>query len=163
MIRPLRRRHRVMVTVLAVTLPILFVAGLLARQPQARVETIPEAVASSSETHPRLLAEEPNLWGELAIITRLHADAAPASGLAVELHPEAYLKAPDVLVYWHVGTMPAENIIPDGAYLLGALAGTQAWRFALPDTALHADGHLILYSLGHQQTIATARLSSKQP
>ena len=152
-----------MVTVLAVTLPILFVAGLLARQPQARVETIPEAVASISETYPRLLAEEPNLWGELAIITRLHANGAPASRLAVELHPEAYLKTPDVLVYWHTDTPAAEGVVPDGAYLLGTLAGTRARRFALPDTALHTDGHLILYSLAHQQTIATAMLSSKQP
>ena len=163
MIRPLRTRHRVMVTVLAVTLPILFVAGLLARKPPAEMEALPEAIPFFSETYPRLLDEAPNLWGELAILTRLHADATPASHLAVELHPEAYLKAPDVLVYWHVGALSAEDIIPDGAYLLGGLAGTRAQHFALPDTALHTDGHLILYSLGHQQMIATASLSSKQP
>ena len=163
MIRPLRTRHRVMVTVLAVTLPILFVAGLLARKPPAEMEALPKAIQPFSEAYPTLLAEAPNLWGELAIITRLHADATPASHLAVELHPEVYLKAPDVLVYWHLGALPAEDTIPDEAYLLGALAGTRTRHFALPDTALHTDGHLILYSLGHQQTIATARLSSRQP
>ena len=163
MIRPLRTRHRVMVTVLAVTLPILFVAGLLARKPPAEMETIPEALRPFSETSPTLLAETPDLWGELAIVTRLHADADSASRLAVELHPETYLKAPDVLVYWHTDAPPADGVIPDGAYLLGSLSGAQARRFALPDTALTTDGHLILFSLAHQQTVATARLSSKQP
>ena len=105
----------------------------------------------------------PDLWGELAILTRLHADATPATRLAVELHPEAALKAPDVLVYWHMGLPPTEGTVPENAHLLGALAGTQARHFALPDTTLHTDGHLILYSLGHQQTIAMALLSSKQP
>ena len=163
MIRPLRTRHRVMVTVLAVALPVLFVAGLLARKPLVGMDATPEALQPFSETYPMLLTETPDLWGEFAIQTRLHADTAPASRLAVELHPEAYLKAPDVLVYWNVDTPLAEGAIPDGAYLLGTLAGTQARHFALPDTALHTDGHLILYSLAHQQTIATARLPSKQP
>ena len=162
MIRPLRTRHRVMVTVLAVTLPVLFVAGLLVRKPPAEMEAIPEALQPSSATYSTLLSETPDLWGELAIVTRLHADGDPASRLAVELHPEAYIKTPDVLVYWHTEAT-AEDVVPDGAYLLGALAGAQARRFALPDTALATDGHLILYSLAHQQTIATARLSSKQP
>ncbi len=163
MIRPLRTRHRVMVTVLAVTLPVLFVAGLLARKPPVEMEALPEALQPFSETYPTLLAETPDLWGELAIITRLHANGAPASRLAVELHPEADLKTPDVLVYWHTDTPPAEGVVPDGAYLLGTLAGTRTRRFSLPDTALHTDGHLILYSLAHQQTIATVMLSSKQP
>lgn len=163
MIRPLRTRHRVMVTALAVALPLLFVAGLLARTPPAEMEVLPEVLRPFSEAYPALLGEEPDLWGDVAIVTRLHADAVPASRLAVELRPEADLKTPDVLVYWHAGTVAAAGAIPDDAYLLGALAGVHARRFALPDTALRVDGRLILYSLGHQQTIATARLSTKQP
>ena len=163
MIRPLRTRHRIMVTALAATLPILFVASLLMRELPPAMETLPEALQPSSTAYPTLLAEMPDLWGEPAILTRLHADATPAARLAVELHPEAPLKAPDVLVYWQMGTLPAESAVPEDAYLLGTLAGTQARYFALPDTALHTDGHLILYSLGHQQTIAMAPLSSTQP
>lgn len=162
MIRPLRRRHRVTVSVLAVVLPVLFVAGLLTRRPPAVMETLPGALRPDSGTSSILLAEEPGLWGDAAITTRLYADGTPAARLAVALRPDAYLKAPDILVYWHP-TRPTDDAVPDGAYLLGTLAGTHAQRFILPDTALRADGHLMLYSLGHRQVIATAGLASKQP
>ena len=162
MIRPLRTRHRVMVSILAVALPLLFAAGLLVRRPPAVMETLPEALRPVAETHPVLLAEESALWGGLAITTRLYADGTPASRLAVALRPDGALKAPDVLVYWHT-TMFSGDAVPDGAYVLGTLGGTHTQHFALPDTALHADGHLMLYSLGHQRTIATAQLASKQP
>ena len=72
-----------------------------------------------------------------------------------------YLKVPDLLVYWHMGDAPSDQL-PDNGFLLGSLAGTDVHQYVLPDTALHVDGQLILYSLAHQEVVGTAGLSSKQ-
>ncbi len=47
MIQPLRRQHRFMITVLAVILVVLFVAGLLVRRTIPANPYLPEAVLTS--------------------------------------------------------------------------------------------------------------------
>ncbi|MGH7595223.1 MAG: hypothetical protein ACREOI_02675 [bacterium] len=163
MIQPLRRRHRWMMAAITVILPVVFVAGLAVRKPIPATENIPAASTSpSSMAFTHLLFEKTDLWPELKITTRVYADQQPAERLAVELHPQDYLKIPDLLVYWHPQPSIQTDKLPDGAYLLGALAGTQKLRCILPEPAMTQDGSLILYSLAHQKIIAATMLPTSK-
>lgn len=163
MIHPLRRRHRWITMALAVGLPIAFIAGLAVRKPIPTTENAPSALMAPPDiVFSQLLFDKSDLWANLKITTRLYADQQPARQLAVELHPQDDLKAPDLLVYWHPEPAVQTEQLPDEAYLLGALAGTQMGRFILPAPALTQEGSLILYSLAHQKIIATTTLPARQ-
>ncbi len=163
MIQPLRRRRRWMMAAITIVLPVVFIAGLAVRKPIPATEdtpsalTVPQAISFS-----HLLFEKTDLWPDLKIITRVYADQQPAERLAVELHPQDYLKIPDLLVYWHPQPAIQTDKLPDDAYLLGALAGTKTLRFILPEPAMTQDGSLILYSLAHQKIIATTMLPTSK-
>jgi len=163
MIQPLRRRHRRMMAAITIVLPVIFVAGLAVRKPIPATENVPSALMTPSAisfTH--LLFEKSDLWTDLNIITRVYGDQQPAERLAVELHPRDYLKIPDMLVYWHRHPSIQTDKLPDDAYLLGALAGTQKLRFILPEPAMTQDGSLILYSLVHQKIITATMLPTSK-
>ncbi|MEM1096610.1 MAG: hypothetical protein AAGJ10_18570 [Bacteroidota bacterium] len=157
MIRPLRTRHRVMVSTLAVVLPVLFVASLLVRQHPAVMDTLPVPV--SAEAPSLLRSETTATFGALSVSLRVYEDARPATRLAVALRPDASPSAPDVLAYWSE-TPPSAATLPDAAILLGTLAGPQSRTFMLPEAALRTEGYLILYSLGHQALLGSSPLSS---
>jgi hypothetical protein len=67
-----------------------------------------------------------------------------------------------MLVYWHLQPAIQTDRLPDDAYLLGALAGTQKRRFILPEPAMTQDGSLILYSLAHHKIIAATLLPTSK-
>ncbi len=162
MIRPLRIRHRAMMAVLAVVIPLVFVAGLMAREPIPVMEQLPEAVVSLAQ--PSLahqILEADDLWTVAPITTRVFGDATPATHLAVELTPQASLKLPDVLVYW-APQQPA-GMLPGDSFLVSSLDGTETVRGALPEAALRTDGFLILFSLARQEVIDVAPLTTRQP
>ena len=163
MIRPLRTRHRLWVTALAVALPLLFAAGLLARKPPAVMERLPAELQPQTDAFPVVLEEYADLWSTVDIHTRLLGDRQPPTRLAIALSSTAMANAPDALVYWTIDPAPTGETPLDGAYLIGSLFGNSSPYLALPDTALHVDGHLILYSLAHQETLATASLPTQQP
>lgn len=160
MIRPLRRRHRRMMAALAVTLPLAFIAGIAARKSIPAMAEIPPAIRPAAPEFSHRIFEQSDLWGQLDIITRVYADSLPPTRLAVELHPQRYLKHPDVLVYWSAGAAGAAKAPPQEAFLIGVLSGREKGRFLLPAPALETDGSVILYSLAQQQRIATAALPS---
>ena len=139
MINPLRRRHHRMTAAIAIVLPIAFVAGLAVRKPIPATGNVPSA-APPAISFSHLLFEKTDLWADLKITTLVYADQQPAERLAVELHPQDYLKIPDLLVYWHPQPSIQTDKLPDDAYLLGALAGTQKLRFILPAPAMTQDG-----------------------
>lgn len=78
----------------------------------------------------------------------------------LELRPRADLQQPDLLLYW----LPRESLegapagVPEGALLLGALAGARVRRFVLPERALVEQGALLLYTLAHQRRLAMGAL-----
>lgn len=163
MIQPLRRRHCWMMAAITIVLPIVFVAGLAVRKPIPATENVPAALmtpAAISFSH--LLFERSDLWTDLKITTRVYADQQPAEHLAVELHPQDYLKIPDMLAYWRPQPSIQTDQLPDNVYLLGALAGAQKLRFILPEPAMTQDGSLILYSLAHQKIIAATMLPTSK-
>ena len=63
----------------------------------------------------------------------------------------ALLQAPDLLLYWS----PTEGL--DDAELVGPLPSFPLSQ-RLPEQARTSDGHLLLYSLAHDEIVATATL-----
>lgn len=90
----------------------------------------------------------------------------------IEITPLRPLDRPELLVYWSPGEITGGQI-PDDAHLIGRLTSSRPHRFALPETnagrtadsigraneeTSAARGQLVVYSLGHQEIVATARL-----
>ncbi len=158
MIRPLRQRHRFLLAILSILLPLAFALALFARKAPSRVQETSAVLRGDTPALPRVLFEKEDLWPDSKIAARVCADALPPAQLALELQPREDFKAPDVLVYWSPRNSGADEELLREAYLLGALAGKQKRRWLLPEAALQAEGALILYSLGHQQVLATTAL-----
>lgn len=157
MIRPLRQRHRIIISVIAVLLPIVFMAGIAARKTIPDME-IPAAIAQPQPDFPRLVFEKDGFWPALEVTVRVFADSIPPANLAVELQPQNYIKMPDILIYWSASQPASSEQLPETAYLVGTLSGLGKRRFLLPSSAIESDGTLILYSLARQEMIAAENL-----
>jgi len=153
MIAAARRRHRIAIGALAAVVPPLFAIALLARPAPTAPLVAPDAPPATA-----LLWERDDRWPRLPILTRvwgLRPDGPPA---VVELAPARDPMRPDVLVYWAPDGTPER--LPEGAFLLGRLAGASARRLALPaEVAAAAAGRLWLYSLGHHELLDSASLA----
>ena len=155
MIRELRRRHHRIWLALAVVLPLGYAAALAGRVP---VPLDPAEALGPPDLPGSAVLELSGGWEGLPVRGRVFA--RPDAGPWLELQPLEDLRQPDLLVYW--SALPGGDGLPEGAYLLGALAGTQRRRFALPEAAA-GGGHLLLYSLGHQRRVASAPLPRFDP
>lgn len=158
MIAPLRRRHRWVIPVLAVVVPVLYVVALAARPDHPAAPPLP---AELDRPMPgQVESEEADLF-EHPITTRIRTgrDAVADAAWWVELSPREPLAKPEVLVYWSAAPSGGGQL-PADAYLLGALAGTRARAYALPVEALGRPGRLWLYSLGHQEVVGSAELQA---
>ena len=150
MIAPLRRRHRVVVTLLLIAVPVGLVLALSARPPLPTTETLPNALADGPGSGGGDV-ESYDVFGELGIAVR----GFHAAGAVLELTPSQPLARPDVLVYW--AETAASDRLPTGAILLGALSD-RARTYSVPATAASRAGHLVLYSLAHQEVVASGAL-----
>ncbi len=151
MIRPLRKRHARVMRVLAVVLPVGFVAALLAREE-------PQVSGRLPDEGPILEAPmrtEQRVFAGLDILTRV---GRTEGRTVVELEPREELRVPDLIVYWTSTVAPTDagdDALPSDAHLLGAL-GEHARRFALPRNA--SGGSLVLYDMGNSEVVAMAPL-----
>jgi len=118
--------------VLAVFLPLVFVAGLRARHHQVPEHIDPSSDSASSDFKPM---ENVGL--------RVRANDG-----YIEVVPARPLNSPDPLLYFGQGPQI------EGAILLGALEGSQMRRFAVPGS-----GYLILYSLARREIVGFERLN----
>lgn len=147
MIAPLRRRHRwTALLLLVLFLPALLVLVLASRPRPTVAFAVPEALVAEPAAG-EVIFEDPELLGPVAVRV--------LRGGVLELAASAPLARPDVLVYWSAEA-PAKAV-PAGAYLLGPL-GDRPRRFPLPAEAAGVDGHLVLFSLGHGEILATGAL-----
>lgn len=185
--RPLRQRHRTLWWLLAVSLPLGMAASLRARAPQptnAEVPTLQTPAGDEGDEPMQLTFQRDDLWGSLPLRTSV---LTASTRHFLELQPLRDLRRPDVLVYWlpdaslvassgtpavatsqdgagHVAGDATSDCsaeghgVPSSARLLGGLQGRQPRRFALPTDADLGRGAVLLYSLGHQQWLGTARL-----
>ena len=156
MIAPLRRRHRWTTAVLAVAVPVLYVVALAARPDEPVVVSLPPewspAPAGKVEADLGLLIEDP------PVVVRARGDgSSDVKSWGLELEPIEPIARPKMLVYWSASP-PTAGRLPEAATLLGGLAGRHARTFELPVAARGHAGTLVLYSLGHQEIVASAPL-----
>lgn len=146
MIAPLRRRHRTLFVVLSLAVPALFLVALAHRPPAPQVPELPPEFASGgAEAGERL-----ELFAGYAALRTVNGGGAHLTLEALEP-----LRRPGVLAY--VSTDAPTDQLPTDAHLLGPVTWGQARTFTLPPAAVHG-GHLVLYSLPHQEIVDTAAL-----
>lgn len=147
----LRRRHRVATIALALLMPPALALALAARSGSPLSGGLPQALAARvASGAPRWSRDD--LWTVTPIRTQGFAGATSEAAPVIELTPLRDPMLPDLLVYWSAAR--ASDRLPEGAQLLGRLAGTEARRFAAPA----AGGRLYLYSLGHARLVDSATL-----
>ncbi len=157
MITSLRNRHRIIVTALAVFVPIVFVSGLMIRKPIPPSDRLPITHTELATGQTSVLYEDKNLWKGQAITTRVVAIERNRSNLFLELQGTRNLAEPDLLVYWSE-SQPLPERLAEKAILLGKLSGMQVERLPLPERASAIRGYLTIYSLARRKIVATAEL-----
>lgn len=151
MIRPLRRRHRLVVGSLALLLPPAFVAGVAARPHPARVASLPAALLlDGSKTAGSESWSRTDLWPGHVIRTDFLRSTA-SSSLRIDIREPP---RPDTLLYWAAGPPGPVERLPASAILLGGL--DRATALPIPPSALGYPGHLLLYSLADREVVATS-------
>lgn len=147
----LRVRHRRMVTVLGVVSAAVLVAAVLARPTFPTMAEIPLAPASGVEPGAAVLAGGQFMLQDVPIEASVYAAAPDGRAPRVMLRPLGgkAVSGADVLVYWHPREGERGMRVPDGAWLIGTLAGPQARVFELPFDAVA--GELLFYSLAQQR------------
>lgn len=164
MIASHRRRHRLLVVLLGPLALGLLLAAWAAREGPARVAALPafasaDAAAGALGSGDALWQREDLFVDWPARVTAYASTGRAAPGLALELKPLRPLVLPDVLLYWSHGAETVADRLPQDAHLLGRIGGPIVHRFALPAVAARGPaGQLVLYSLGHQEVVASATL-----
>jgi len=147
MIQPLRAVHRKAFIVLTIALPVLFWAGLRARE----VPLGQSSVTIAMPSHMYLLRQSDRLWGKHIIQSMFYGDSANGEEIDVLFVPPQDMNDPDLLLYWTGDLRPAADI--SQWKLLGAFTAHRV--FSLPLDARRG-GHLALYSLAHQEFVDSA-------
>ena len=154
MILPLRRRHRRMFAVIAILLPVAFVAGVAARRP-IPTTTPPVALLSPRQTFSQSRWNRSDLFTNVAVQVQMLHDAVNTNRIALQISPPKDFVKADLLVYW----LPAESIlkdnIPDDAILLGAFVSGEP--LPMPQTVAQKSGRLILYGLADHEILSVSQ------
>ncbi len=158
-----RQIHLYSFVVLAIVLPLCFIAGLVWRPTFAPVDSSADALFQragfspysswenqQSKRKPTHLQQE-NI--QLQIET-LFAQAG--EDVFLNIQPQSDLQLPDVLVYWQQGKPPEE--LSQDSILLGALSGASNRQFLIPDAMQGQTGHLLLFSQATKEIISTFSL-----
>lgn len=146
MIQPLRQLHGRVFVALGITLPALFVSGIASRQ------SLPKPPA------PRIVTSEFTPVAEQTV----QVSGSPlrlltfrdSEGIALQISSPSALNAPDVLVY--AATTESKDTVTDDTTFLGAYAPDKLYR--LPAQGARC---VVLYSLGHQQVLASFPLEGR--
>jgi hypothetical protein len=155
MIRPLRKRHRRMVVVLGVFLPVAFTVGIAARKPVPGMTSLPKELANSSRAFAVTEWERADLFTKTPIQVRLLRESAGTGRYAVEFSAAKDFVKPDLIVYWVAGSPNLTDKLPDSARLLGAFTSSAA--LSLSPDAGPASGALVLYSLADQEIVEVSK------
>ena len=160
MIRPLRQRHRRMVIVLGVFLPIAFVIGISARKSVPGMTSLPKELVASPQSFAVTEWERADLFTKTPIQVRLLRESAGAGHLAVEFSAAKDFVKPDLIVYWIAWSPNITDTLPDNARLLGAFNSSVA--LSLPPDAASGSGVLVLYSLADQEVVEVSKQFARQ-
>jgi hypothetical protein len=151
MIRPLRQRHRRMVIVLGVLLPVAFAVGIAARKPVPGMTSLPKELVVSPQTFAVTEWERADLFTKTPIQVRLLRESTSAGRFAVEFSAAKDFVKPDLIVYWVAGSPKITDTLPDNARLLGTFNSSAALSLS-PDAGA-GSGVVVLYSLADQEIV----------
>src|SRR6266550_8190286 len=115
MIRPLRQRHRRMVIMLGVFLPVAFAVGIAARKPVPGMTSMPKELVASPQQFAVTEWERTDLFAKTPIQVRLLRESAGAGQYVVEFTAAKDFVKPDLIVYWVAGSRTISNTLPDNA------------------------------------------------
>jgi hypothetical protein len=152
MIRALRDRHYQVFRVLALVLPVAYLAAVAGRQPcAAHPFSLSADLGGRHSIGPAFpLLEVPRIMAQLL------ADSGTATPSALEVTPTADPGIPDLLAYWAPISGDGRSL-PADASLIGALRGSR--QQVLPLAAgMIGSGHLILYSAVRREVLANTPL-----
>jgi hypothetical protein len=153
MIRPLRQRHRIMISTLSVIIPTTFALGIATRK------VIP--LSPSSANAPAKIGNYTEIWNRNDLwdksVLRTRLLKSTSNLLLVELTSVKQIVRPDLLVYWVPGETRVQDSLPDNAFLLGSFDQAAPVSFALPNQATTKSGSLILYTLADHEIIDVSK------
>jgi len=153
MIRKLRQRHRRIIAVLGILLPLLLIVGIVLRRAVPQSETLLSDSSPPTTTFTATGYERDDLFERSPVRVRLYRDHG-SGALAVGLVATKDFLKPDLLAYWSV-TRPASNDrLPPDARLLGAFVSTM---LVLPPEATNTDGQLTLFSLANRKIVDVSK------
>lgn len=155
MIRPLRQRHRRMVIVLGVFLPVAFAVGIAARKPVPGMTSLPKELVASPQKFTVTEWERADLFTKTPILVRLLRESAGAGRFAVEFSSAKDFVRPDLIVYWVAGSPNVTDTLPDNARLLGVFNSSVA--LSLPTDTASGSGVLVFYSLADQEVVEVSK------
>lgn len=155
-IRPLRKRHGVMIITLSVVVPATFAVGIATRKAVPALSVTAHGFSAEAPGHKELWSRD-GLWEKKAIRTRILNLGAGNGQLGVELIAQDQIVRADALVYWLQGQQKIEDVLPDDAILLGSFDPSIPMALALPQQAANNAGRLLLYSLGDHEIVAFSK------
>ena len=155
MIRLLRQRHRRMVIVFGVLLPVAFAVGIAARKPVPGMTSLPKELVASPQQFAVTEWERADFFTKTPIQVRLLRESAGTGRFAVEFSATKDFVKPDLIVYWVAGSPKITDTLPDNARLLGAFNSSVALSLS-PDAGA-GSGVLVLYSLADQEVVEVSK------
>ena len=155
MICLLRQRHRRMVIVFGVLLPVAFAVGIAARKPVPGMTSLPKELVASPQQFAVTEWERADLFTKTPIQVRLLRESAGTGRFAVEFSAAKDFVKPDLIVYWVAGSPKITETLPDNARLLGAFNSSVALSLS-PDAGA-GSGVLVLYSLADQAVVEVSK------
>ena len=148
MIQSLRRTHWRIMLLLAILLPTVVVAGLIARPTFLRMSPLPEE-SQLTYSLPRL-----EKWDQVGLEVGFKRPAKPNERAVMCVVPREEPREPDLLMYWNPVT-PQSGEPGQDSVLLGSLKGRQTRCVNIPIEVPESSGVLLIYSLAHQKQIAS--------
>ena len=154
MIHPLRQRHRHIVIVLGVLLPVAFAVGIAARKPLPEVKWLPNEISPTINLFTLEVWSRADTFPKSPVQVRLLREQSGTGKFAMAFSGATDFVKPDLLVYWLDRNPNVTNALPESAILLGAFNAPQ---LLLPAAAEKTDGRLVLYSLADNEMVDVSK------
>jgi hypothetical protein len=149
MIHHLRHAHHKIFVVLGVLLPVIFLAGVISRQPSPMMNILPTGLEPARNYSEPMVPAKIFSFVHSRVVAKVSSLQPGNTLFTAEIFGRQASVKPDVLVYWVSGNPGEISDLPAQAILLGEL-GTSP--LALPARAQRS-GVLVLYSLADGQVV----------